>query len=107
MSTFAWTRGNTAKPMVECHLRDAVSYAPLSGATVKLVYVGPHGRAERTMTIVDATTGHVKYVSEASDNTALDAAGKFKCRFVVTFNDGTIQDYPNSGSDFIDVSLPL
>lgn len=107
MSYFPWTRGNTAKPMVECHLRDAVAYAPLAGASVTLVYVGPGGRVERAMEIVDEDTGHVRYYATDDDAAELNVRGAFPCRFVVTFADTTIQDYPNEATDTIQVSLPL
>ena len=107
MSCFPWGRGNTAKALVECHLRDAVSYAPLSGATVTLVYLGPTERAEREMEIVDEDTGDVRYFATDDDVSALPSAGKFPCRCVVTFQNGTTQDYPNEGNDSIQVSAPL
>lgn len=108
MSYFPWTRGNTAKPLVECHLRDAVAYAPLGdGASVKLVYLAPGGRVERTMEIVDEDTGHVRYFGTSDDALALLGASEVPCRFVVTFPDTTTQDYPNQGTDTIQVSEPL
>lgn len=108
MSYFPWVKGNTAKPMVECHLRDAVAYASLVGATVKLIYTPRNGpRTERTMEIVDGATGHVRYFGSASDASVLTASGGVPCQFLVRFADGSEQTYPNEGTDTIGVSLPL
>jgi len=68
----------------------------LSGASVNFRMVEPRGGGnvlDKACTITDAANGKVKYDWDAEDTSEY---GRYRAEFVVNYNDGEVETFPNS-----------
>lgn len=95
---------NDTSPALEAQLTDDDgSGIDLAAADVQFHLVS-RDRSETavddTATIVDSTDGVVKYEWSASDT---DSSGRFLAEFEVTYDDGTIESFPNSRNITVEI----
>jgi hypothetical protein len=94
---------NDTSPSIQVTLKDANSNAiSLEGATAKFIMkpVGGVTKVDADMDIVDAVNGVIQYDWATGDT---DTVGIYYTEFSVTFVDGTIETFPNSGNEAISV----
>jgi len=90
---------NDTSPSIKATLRDgANAVIDLTGAACK-IHVMPLGgtvlKVDAATNITDATGGVVQYDWVAADTNAF---GTFSVQFEVTYGNGSIETFPNSGS---------
>lgn len=85
-------------PAVSATLTDSAGNAiDLTGASVDFVLAEPRGGGnvvDSPATITNASAGEVEYLWSSSDTAD---SGLFYGTFVVTFGDGSVETFPNTG----------
>jgi len=98
MSDIFWVKRNDTGPAISATLRDADGdVVTLTGASVQF-----HMRSKADGTtkvdaagsVTDASGGVVAYGWLATDT---DTAGKYEAEFEVTYSDGSVETFPNTG----------
>lgn len=102
--TFYLKADDTA-PILETVLKDS-SGTPidLTGADVRFAMLEPRGAVvtiDTGATISDADNGEVRYPWADGDTTT---PGRYRAEFVVTYQDGTVETFPNVGYHDIIIS---
>jgi len=90
MATF-YIKQNDTRPSLYAQLIQDGSVIDLTGCTVKLAI---RGRPPQDAVITDAATGNVRYDWTATDTAN---AGIYEAEFEVTFQDKSVQTFPNNG----------
>lgn len=92
--TFAIGMNNTAPPVSAILLSGTSILADLTGATVVFSFYNLGGTVifTRAATVVSVPLASVRYPWQAGDTAT---AGSYLGRFRVTYNDTTVQDFPN------------
>ncbi|NHX41392.1 MULTISPECIES: BppU family phage baseplate upper protein [Haloarcula] len=102
--TFYLKSSDTA-PVIEATLTDSTgSPINLTGASVRFAMLEPRGAVvtiDTGATIADTTNGVVRY-SWAEEDTA--TPGRYRAEFVVTYEDGSVETFPNVGYHDIIIS---
>jgi hypothetical protein len=94
---------NDTSPSIQVALKDADSTAiPLEGATARFIMklVGGVTKVDAAMNIVDAVNGIIQYDWATGDT---DTVGVYYLEFRVTYVDGSIESFPNSGNKALNV----
>lgn len=87
---------NDTSPSLQATLKDASGTAiSLTGATVRFHLKSLDGvvKVDAAMTVTDADNGVIQYDWDAGDT---DTAGSYYAEFEVTYNDGSIETFPNN-----------
>lgn len=96
--TFSIAAGDTA-PRIQAVLRDgAGDGVKLTGADVRFQVHQPRGGdviIDEPAEVIDDEAGVVRYNWEESDTNEL---GRYRAEFVVTYNSGTVETFPNVGA---------
>jgi len=104
---FTIKRGDTS-PSIQSILKDAAGVAiDLTGATVSLHMkaVGESTlKIDEAMTIVNATSGVVRYDWSSSDT---NTAGTYYVEFEVTKADNSVETFPNNGNAVVVITKSL
>jgi hypothetical protein len=98
---------NDTSPSLQATLKDANNNViSLVGATVRFHMKSLDGtiKVDAVMTITDAVGGIVQYDWQSSDT---DTAGSYYAEFEVTYNDGTIETFPNNSNLSISIRAEL
>tara|TARA_R110000796_G_scaffold197368_1_gene313717 strand:- start:183 stop:503 length:321 start_codon:yes stop_codon:yes gene_type:complete len=98
---------NDTSPSLKANLTDSdLTPIALTGATVKLHMKSITGvvKVDSSMIIIDAANGVIQY-NWSSGNT--DTVGTYYVEFQVTYSDGSIETFPNSGNKVISVVREL
>jgi hypothetical protein len=95
---------NDTSPILQTTITDAANNAvDLTGSSVRFHmkrYGASTAKVDAAATIYDEENGIVRYAWQSSDT---DTGGSFIGEFEVTYSDGTIETFPNSGYIQIDV----
>ena len=98
---------NDTSPSLRASLTDS-NLAPiiLTGSTVKVHMKSLTGvvKLDSPMTITDAVNGVVQYNWVTGDT---DTVGTYYVEFQVTYSDGSVETFPNSGNRVISVVKEL
>ena len=88
---------NDTSPSLQATLSDTSGAVDIVGATVRLHMksVGGDVVIDKAMTITDANNGVIQYDWEAGDTSTV---GTYYVEFEVTYADGGIETFPNTGS---------
>ena len=100
MSTFQMKENDT-KPSLYVNLVQDGSAVDLTGASVAFHMDGVINSAA---VITDAAGGSVRYDWAAADTAT---AGSYRAEFQVTFSDGSIETFPNSGYFYVNIAEEL
>lgn len=96
------------KPDLTATLLDAAGVAVnLTGATVEFAMKkngGSSTKVSAAATLVTPSAGTVKYVWQSADT---DTPGDYNAEFEVTFGDGTVLTFPNSGYFTINIAAEI
>tara|TARA_R110000782_G_scaffold1000_1_gene3559 strand:+ start:338 stop:658 length:321 start_codon:yes stop_codon:yes gene_type:complete len=98
---------NDTSPSLKANLTDSdLTPITLTGATVKFHMKSITGvvKVDSSMIIIDAANGVIQY-NWSSGNT--DTVGTYYVEFQVTYSDGSIETFPNSGNKVISVVREL
>jgi len=98
---------NDTSPSLSAILKDSSLVAvDLTGATVKLHMKSIDGilKINSAMTITSAIGGTVQYDWQTGDT---DTVGTYLVEFQVTYSDGAIETFPNSGNSIVSVVREL
>ena len=98
---------NDTSPSLQAILKDALQNPiDLTGATVKLHMKSVDGtlKINSTMTVTSAIGGTVQYDWQTGDT---DSVGTYLVEFQVTYADGAIETFPNSGNNIVSVVREL
>jgi len=95
---------NDTSPLLQTTLTDPSGNAiDLSGCTIRFHmkrYKASTAKIDGSVTVVDEEGGVVRYAWQSGDT---DTMGSYLAEFEVTYNDGTIETFPNSGYIQVDV----
>lgn len=107
MNTF-YIKQNDTSPSLAAILRDANGDAvDLSEATVVFSMRDKYSKvlvAEQAVVVTDGVNGTVRYDWQTGDTSE---AGELRGEFEVTFNNGSVQTFPNAGHITIKVTKEL
>ncbi|MDB2225612.1 BppU family phage baseplate upper protein [Halorubrum ezzemoulense] len=96
--TFSLAAGDTA-PSIQAVLRDSAGNGvDLTDADVRFQMCQPRGGDElidEPADVIDAEAGVARYNWNASDTNEL---GRYRAEFVVTYNSGAVETFPNVGA---------
>tara|TARA_R110000782_G_scaffold106526_1_gene194765 strand:+ start:364 stop:681 length:318 start_codon:yes stop_codon:yes gene_type:complete len=98
---------NDTSPSMQASLTDSsLSPIDLTGASVALHmnYIDGVVKISSAMSITDATGGVVQYNWFTGDT---DTVGTYYVEFQVTYSDGSIETFPNSGNRVVNVVKEL
>lgn len=98
---------NDTSPSVSAILKDSsLAAIDLTGATVKLHMKSLDGtlKINSAMTVINAIGGTVQYDWQVGDT---DTVGTYLVEFQVTYSDGAIETFPNSGNNVVSVVREL
>lgn len=99
---------NDTSPGIEAILKDSDNNPiNLTGASLRFImakYNSTELKVDASATIVTAAEGLIKYDWIIGDT---DESGTFKAEFEVTYNDGTIETFPNDGYLTIEIDPEL
>lgn len=98
MSGLFYLKAGDTVPILEATLRDeSGNPVELTGADVQLHLIEPRGGPtflDEPATIADESEGVVRYEWADGDTTE---SGRYRAEFVVTYVDGGVETFPNSG----------
>jgi len=98
---------NDTSPSVSAILKDSsLAAINLTGATVKIHMKSLDGtlKINSVMTVTSAIGGTVQYDWQTGDT---DTVGTYLVEFQVTYSDGSIETFPNSGNSVVSVVREL
>jgi hypothetical protein len=98
---------NDTSPSLQATLKDAqLQPVKLTGGTVKLHMKSLEGvvKVNQVMTITDEFNGVVQYDWQSGDT---DTVGAYYIEFQVTYQDASIETFPNTGSLVVSVVKEL
>ena len=98
---------NDTSPSLQATLKDAeLNPINLGGATVRLHMKSVDGtiKIDKAITVINDLQGLVQYDWVVGDT---DTVGTYYVEFEVTYNDGSIETFPNNGSKIINVVKEL
>ena len=103
---FVLKKGDTS-PVLEATFKDYDGTAvSIAGATVKFLVKTRDGISvvNSAMTITDGSIGVAEYEWQSGDT---DTAGTYKVEFEVTFDNGSVETFPNTGYEMLVIKEDL